>query len=1063
MKQVFVGGQLVGRRIRGHNPLHDGKVDDSNLLPWKTFSPLVTPPLKRNDDGTGRYVRQTTERFVLLPSQRFVTVLAYKTGKMVAYLVPSKVEEDNNQIDTPMITSATLATFPVRRQEAADVLRLLDRQNDKSASDRDDEDDDEEEAMDLTSDEWAEDHVLLVGCHDGSLQEFALGGLTDPATYQQHRKTILSACGSYNMNGICLNPRRVLQACQGLPLVHLSSVGIKAMSDPGLVVYAVVSEKQEQLEKDVDKQEVTTPVPEFSLRRIFVPQHCGSSGEHDNNDDNELETETPVDCVLLDRFKCPPSSHHLDSSPFSLEAVVRDESNRVLDAQAHDTSSRQMVFVVVASPTHLSVYCDNLSTDGRLEASLRNSPVIFNMPKSNGLASVTISPNGADVACGHFEGDIRILCDVLTVVAQYYRTLQGKSASDMPYSQHPSKTVIRRRVHWHAHPVASLAYQSTGSMVDPMLHSGGDESVLVTWQLSRGTYRPADVLPRLSKGGIIRICVVEGDEMGPSGILVASEDNTLQLFESHNRSLRWKVQGLAYRSKNESSLEVPMKAKAWSDPRGDASLLVLTGLPDAPGYIHWFDTKEQRVAGTLEVAPYNRVSKVERGDLPMPSPAITHCNFSESGDDLVTVDITPTENTSIGAFMLQDGRAPVGTVTTIRFWSHDGASKRPGMNMPYQLIAAMTFPHGPENFVSALAISNDGQCCCTVSNGEKAIRIWHKTHTVEEDDDDEDEQAVDANGRRRPLWLCRYRITSPSGFSNRATRPEGVAFSTDGSILAICYGNMITLWDHQEASFLTSLLHLEDDFAPVESICFLPLEGSMDMILTTSLSGVALQSPFARCGASRGWSWVLPVDETDDTIVTSSRVILDQELVAISIHNRVTNKSRIVFVDVVTGEPTKYGNDTNHISVEMAGGVVALSSDDSLYKKNPRSPSRVHKSFRLSVLTDEGELISLQTDDAADSAVHRPMFELESGSKVPRLPDTIPLASQPNKRARTMVVPPQEEDVIAHNHVMANFGSLVAVDGSSTTPVPTVELPSLSGGFARTFIGRNLARHHKSS
>jgi hypothetical protein len=383
------------------------------------------------------------------------------------------------------------------------------------------------------------------------------------------------------------------------------------------------------------------------------------------------------------------------------------------------------------------------------------------------------------------------------------------------------------------------------------------------------------------------------------------------------------------------------------------------------------------------------------------------------------------------------------------------------MNMPYQLIAAMTFPHGPENFVSALAISRDGQCCCSVSNGEKAIRIWHKTHTIE-DDDDEDE---DAMGRRRPLWLCRYRITSPSGFSNMNTRAEGVAFSTDGSILAVCYGNMITLWDHKEASFLTSLLHLEDDRAPVETIRFLPLESTLDMILTKSASGVALQSPFARCGSSQGWSWILPTEDRE-TVVTDAHCVLNQELVAISMYCRRTNQSRVVFVDVVTGDPANHVKGASDLVLEMTGGVLSMSSDDSAYFRNRKRPLRqIHKSFQVNVLTNEGELISLQADDAVESSTvvaHRPPldFGLE-GSKVPRLPDSMPLASQP-KRPRTMVHQTHEEQV-SQKLALANFGNLVSVDGSSSTPVPTVELPSLSGGFARAFIGRNLARNDKVS
>ena len=77
--------------------------------------------------------------------------------------------------------------------------------------------------------------------------------------------------------------------------------------------------------------------------------------------------------------------------------------------------------------------------------------------------------------------------------------------------------------------------------------------------------------------------------------------------------------------------------------------------------------------------------------------------WSQSGDDLITVDTVPTENPSIDFSQCLEDGTTVGVVTTLRFWSA-GKGER-----PYELTAAMSHPHGPDKKIAATSLSNDGK------------------------------------------------------------------------------------------------------------------------------------------------------------------------------------------------------------------------------------------------------------------------------------------------------------------------------------------------------------------
>lgn len=279
--------------------------------------------------------------------------------------------------------------------------------------------------------------------------------------------------------------------------------------------------------------------------------------------------------------------------------------------------------------------------------------------------------------------------------------------------------------------------------------------------------------------------------------------------------------------------------------------------------VHWYDPKSASVVGTLEVSPYNRVSRRDpRVDPNIPTPAVTHIAIGQDGKDMITVDTVWTENTSVGKEYTivgpQGEDIPMSVCTSIKFYSFSDANGRKpdqrkhrhgDLPMSYELVSSMASPHGREGEVCALAISPNGETACTLSRQEDAFRIWAKNTTYS------------PTGVASVMWKCLYKVKTPSGFANLLSHNQRsspgqnlVAFSSDGSVLSVCYGTHITLWDHANATLLNSMSSVEGGAIPtgmntnIQHLHFLTKDD--DFLLLASESQVAIKSPFGGAGQS---------------------------------------------------------------------------------------------------------------------------------------------------------------------------------------------------------------------
>ena len=1002
VKQLLIGGPLLGSRQRRIT---------SDFAAWDRFEPIITPEVQLGDKG------DQLQRFILLPHSRHISVLAYQTGTHIGTLVPylndDEARDSSNRV---LIESVCLANYSQKLAERTvqDVLNMEDSDN-------------EETEMSAHVDRTINEVVVWAGCRDGSLREFSLrqlGVSSNSGSIQ---------CGSYHVAGPCHRPRRVVSLTKGDPIMHLTAPRVdNAGQANGILAYMVIRTKD--LESPVDANNVKTEQNmNIKVLRVLVPFYSGDSKVSlVTKQEDDIQRKWQVD-----NFRCrvgrDKAGGFMNTTPFRLLSV------------AIPGGADCSVFVILAQANTVNVYFDHSLQRERYP------PMQYPMPADNPITSIHVSPNNDDIACGHFFGEITVMNGVLSDLEKYHRSTAktekqygSKSSANRP--KDPRTKLITSKVHWHSHSVGSLFYDSMSSPADPILYSGGTESVLVTWQMAQGRSKPLHFLPRVSLGAIVHlVCADKVDDRPSNGILIYSDDNSLQLFESHSKGRLWKIQGLACDFKRGADANRAPKTTIEVDPfskRSRGAHLIITGLPQAPGLMQWYDASNRCLTASLEVAPFNNVSKAEAEDDPMPIPSVTNYAFGNHGKELITIDETPTENVFVGAYDFKGPEGRYGVVTTIRFWVWNDslpATHDPLARNPYILTAAMSFPHGPKNLVSALASSSDGKSACTVSNDEKAFRLWKKVLV----DDDEDT-------RRMPTWTCAYKVTIPAGFSNLPTRQNGAAFSEDGSTLALSCGNMVTLWDCEEARFLTSIRHLEGAAGIIDSVKFISIGALKDVLLIKSDIGVSVQSPLGSRSAFQGWSWGVPWG-IKRAIISSVEFLERESCVAMSIYDSKEGHSRLVMVDASTGAPRNMGSTSPCLIDGIEGRVVSLSATGNMRAASlwEEETDGDDKSMQLYSLTDNGNL-SLFTD-MGDGA-HGETSDVSPLSALPTL-----IVDGKNRKRDADRSSMAQVGPLTKKSALELFGLVSNTESKAFAPT-TSELPFLSKNFVRAFVGRDLLK-----
>ncbi|KAJ2356238.1 NET1-associated nuclear protein 1 [Coemansia erecta] len=306
--------------------------------------------------------------------------------------------------------------------------------------------------------------------------------------------------------------------------------------------------------------------------------------------------------------------------------------------------------------------------------------------------------------------------------------------------------IVRRTHHWHAHRVNAIAFAG-----DALMLSGGEEGVLVLWQLATET---RDYLPRLGSD-------IVGIAASPDGLryAVTLRDNTVRVVSAVDRTLVSLLQGLKFaeragRVRGARELDAdPFTTGLVVHPATHA--LVLNG---EPGRLQVFNHANDRHLASIEVAAYNRVGAGSQ-------PHVDVVQFSSDGAWMATVDSRRADA----------AQGLMGVTTSyLKFWRLDPASQT------YTLVTRIDAPHtGGVRAVAFQPVQRRGRdvLLCVSTGRDRSFRVWEL-------------QCVPGAGHNeRFMWACR----GACGY--RGLQPSGAAFSADGSTLAVTFGGAVTLWD----------------------------------------------------------------------------------------------------------------------------------------------------------------------------------------------------------------------------------------------------------------------------
>ena len=1012
--------------------------------------PIITPILKSftssksNHNGEG-------EQYLLIPNKDHILVLSMEHGHTVCKLIPYYDEERND--DENRRSNRTIETVTIVRQKKGLIG------SNRSYYDDDDDDDDN------NNDDDGEIWVVIAGFSDGMLQEWPLTSVS----LQSSKSNIILPRRKFRFNNEMFKDVKISHITSpvggedGILFVLVQSKSISEKMESHLVRVNIPSytrndkEVEEEVDDDDDKEEEEEEDLIILNETIVLAIFGKNSALHGevNEQDKVHEVNNQVE-----KFSVP-------TLPFALMSVSCERNGTLV------------TYITVVDKHGFTVYYENNFSIQSNRNTARFVRFSSHTDQGHIICAAAMSPNSDDIALGYVDGKIDIFVSVLNQTSSYIDNLSSTK-------EHPQYNTIKRTIHWHSLPVKTLCYLGlSGSRAAPNLLSGGEEAVLVTWNIERGLHRPSYTLPRISKGCITHIAtnmfaLSNSSSSNGMDIIVRCMDNTLQLIQGHNHSIKWKIQGLAC-SNNEcvdavSSTKNKPSVLLQVDPRTQSPLL--TRMSGAPGFIHWYDFASNQVVGELEVAPYNRISRKEAHHSAYPKPTVTHFVISNNGNDLITVDTMLTENRSIGkgckvkSFVTtgDDLSEKMSLVTNIKFWawSRDTGSKasRDQFNkaMPYELISAMPNPHGVTNEIDGLAISPSGSKACSLSHEEGAFHIWIKGRTTNTEHN--------ALTPYSPSWKRMCKITVPSGYSTAKEsevvqdKDSTVTFSNDGSVLAIAFGCNITLWDHSNATLLNTirapdiLRHLKFVRSP------------LDMILAVGKSSVSIVAPFGEGYLGNDcWSYTL----SKDTILENKRIelglvtpLLSRKELAVSLKeiekkgNALKCSTKVVLIDIMTGKP-KTRKDDSICSWNVEGNVLCLCDISSQMDADSMPEEAL-----LLVLTDSNDLVILGVNDSdtASSIVQlsdRGCFSRsQNGISTALSSSDAPKLHIGKKRKSDMFELSDVQSFKRHELSTIGKGSLV-FNSSESSSLSTSQLPALTCSFTQSFLSQKFKTHNQSA
>ncbi|XP_066358798.1 LOW QUALITY PROTEIN: uncharacterized protein [Miscanthus floridulus] len=329
--------------------------------------------------------------------------------------------------------------------------------------------------------------------------------------------------------------------------------------------------------------------------------------------------------------------------------------------------------------------------------------------------------------------------------------------------------------HWHSSSVKFLKFSSDGAY----LFSGGLEGVIVVWQLDTGKRR---YKPRLGSPLLFFV-----DSPDSSISCVSCTNNQVYLLRMPNMEVMRSIAGIKL------PIASPNLVGADRAVYGFDYTNRLVAIPTEDYCIQFYNLFENAEVSEMQVCQRNFQPN---DDITM---YISLVSLSIDGNLMCTVDVKLPEE-------------ELGGLVTLKFWNHGSRAGH------YFLSTIIYEPHSDAR-VSSVAFRPGRNMAVSSSFGGN-FKVWVQSLPSQSSDE-----------RNHSGWRCQ------SVGSYKKKPMTSVAFSADGSVLAVAAESVITLWDPDNNALVGVIA---ETLSPVTNLSFVGTSVFLMSLCQSSRPQIAL-------------------------------------------------------------------------------------------------------------------------------------------------------------------------------------------------------------------------------
>ncbi|KAK5069129.1 NET1-associated nuclear protein 1 [Lithohypha guttulata] len=525
-----------------------------------------------------------------------------------------------------------------------------------------------------------------------------------------------------------------------------------------------------------------------------------------------------------------------------------------------------------------------------------------------------------DVAVGLNSGEIQIFNDVLNKGDSY-----GKDAH-------------ARRLHWHRSTPRTVKFSPDSNY----LISGGDETVLVIWQLDTNQKQ---FLPHLSTP-ILNATV---SERGSSYALLLG-DNSVMILSTSDLKPFANISGLACHDSSTAPFLTGLPFPAVMHPNHSNRVLLAYSLRNSDSTLEPSE-KSSNMLQTYDVAARLQLGRqalarnlaatvnLGPGGQPLKEPNVTHLQITHDGKWLVTVDQWSPADIDTNDMYLKEGE-PANrdrlNECFLRFWSTNASENSTDVDV-WELNTRIDEPVTITEFMGRKGIlavtTNPARLQVAVADSSRHIKVYSPKARIRSG-----VPVKDINGQQLFTWTCDKDIPVQEATQSLSPLSASLAFSEDGSVLAASWTTGTTkprvhMIEPKSGTIAASLPHMVSNSSSSLAFCgryLLALSAKFcifDTVTMRRVLGVS-QAEFYDPSRSR-----LAVDTRNGIaamIANERDTRTPSEIVLVNVHNAGVGKLQRQLL-------------TSHIQVLLAdreqGGFVAIDRQGRTLRIAPPSSS----------------------------------------------------------------------------------------------------------------------------